>query len=175
MCSSLPGKHQRRKQQQLLWLSSPECGDNVSWLAQWPRTGWWLQQNSPMHDYKPRPQEIGHWHCSTAGDWTPLKLQDRGRMYFHFAGIKTLETKTTCCKYLQFAFYCWITSSGTARIFRSSPLNFFGPSKKTPWTSMLPLAASVQSDRNSWPSCMGHFGVGTLNENRQRLLELYFC
>ena len=32
--------------------------------------------------------------------------------------------------------------------------------------------ARVGSDRNSWPSCIGHFGVGKLNENGQRLLEL---
>ena len=32
--------------------------------------------------------------------------------------------------------------------------------------------ARVGSDRNSWPNCIGHFGVGKLNENGQRLLEL---
>ena len=32
--------------------------------------------------------------------------------------------------------------------------------------------ARVGSDHNSWPRCIGHFGVGKLNENGQRLLEL---
>ena len=33
--------------------------------------------------------------------------------------------------------------------------------------------ARVGSDQISWPRCIGHFGVGKLNENGQRLLE--FC
>lgn len=33
--------------------------------------------------------------------------------------------------------------------------------------------ARVGSDHDSWPSCLGHFGVGKINENGQRLLE--FC
>ncbi|XP_037794156.1 uncharacterized protein LOC119589633 [Penaeus monodon] len=32
--------------------------------------------------------------------------------------------------------------------------------------------ARVGSDRDSWPSCIGHFGIGKMNENGQRLLEL---
>ena len=28
----------------------------------------------------------------------------------------------------------------------------------------------VGSDRHSWPSCLGQFGVGKMNENGQRLL-----
>ena len=32
--------------------------------------------------------------------------------------------------------------------------------------------AWVGSDHNSWPRCIGHFGVGKLKKNRQRLLEL---
>ena len=28
-------------------------------------------------------------------------------------------------------------------------------------------------DQTSWPSCLGYFGTGKLNENGQRLLELY--
>lgn len=32
--------------------------------------------------------------------------------------------------------------------------------------------ARVGSNHNSWPRCIGHFGVGKLNENGQRLLEL---
>ena len=28
------------------------------------------------------------------------------------------------------------------------------------------------ADHDSWPSCLGHFGVGKMNENGQRLLEL---
>ena len=32
--------------------------------------------------------------------------------------------------------------------------------------------ASVGSDWQAWPACLGHCGVGKLNENGQRLLEL---
>ena len=35
------------------------------------------------------------------------------------------------------------------------------------------LNARVGADAGSWPTCLGQFGVGTLNENGQRLLE--FC
>nr|XP_054752426.1 craniofacial development protein 2-like [Lytechinus pictus] len=32
--------------------------------------------------------------------------------------------------------------------------------------------ARVGADRDSWPKCIGHFGIGKLNENGQRLLEV---
>ena len=32
--------------------------------------------------------------------------------------------------------------------------------------------ARVGADHDSWPSCLGHFGVGKMNENGQRLLEM---
>jgi len=32
--------------------------------------------------------------------------------------------------------------------------------------------ARVGADHNSWPNCLGHFGIGKMNENGQRLLEL---
>ncbi len=32
--------------------------------------------------------------------------------------------------------------------------------------------ARIGADHNSWPHCIGHFGIGKLNENGQRLLEL---
>lgn len=32
--------------------------------------------------------------------------------------------------------------------------------------------ARVGADHDAWPSCLGHFGVGKINENGQRLLEL---
>ncbi|KAL1250638.1 hypothetical protein QQF64_018434 [Cirrhinus molitorella] len=32
--------------------------------------------------------------------------------------------------------------------------------------------ARVGADNDSWPSCLGKFGVGKMNENGQRLLEL---
>lgn len=32
--------------------------------------------------------------------------------------------------------------------------------------------ARVGSDHDSWPSCLGQFGVGKMNDNAQRLLEL---
>ena len=32
--------------------------------------------------------------------------------------------------------------------------------------------ARVGADHDSWPSCLGQFGVGKMNENGQRLLEL---
>ncbi|XP_038062349.1 uncharacterized protein LOC119732818 [Patiria miniata] len=32
--------------------------------------------------------------------------------------------------------------------------------------------ARVGADHESWPDCLGHFGVGSMNENGQRLLEL---
>ncbi len=32
--------------------------------------------------------------------------------------------------------------------------------------------ARIGADHNSWPRCIGHFGIGKLNENGQRLLEL---
>ncbi len=32
--------------------------------------------------------------------------------------------------------------------------------------------ARIGDDHNSWPRCIGHFGIGKLNENGQRLLEL---
>ena len=32
--------------------------------------------------------------------------------------------------------------------------------------------ARLGADRDSWPSCLGQFGVGRMNENGQRLLEL---
>lgn len=32
--------------------------------------------------------------------------------------------------------------------------------------------ARVGADNDSWPSCLGPFGVGKMNENGQRLLEL---
>ena len=32
--------------------------------------------------------------------------------------------------------------------------------------------ARVGADNNSWPSCLGPFGVGKMNENGQQLLEL---
>ena len=39
--------------------------------------------------------------------------------------------------------------------------------------------ARVGEDQDSWPSCLGQFGVGKMNENGQRLLELctfhYLC
>lgn len=31
----------------------------------------------------------------------------------------------------------------------------------------------VGADHDSWPSCLGRFGVGKMNENGQRLLEVY--
>ncbi|XP_068741873.1 craniofacial development protein 2-like [Montipora capricornis] len=33
--------------------------------------------------------------------------------------------------------------------------------------------ARVGADHDSWPSCLGHFGVGKINDNGQRLLEFY--
>ena len=33
------------------------------------------------------------------------------------------------------------------------------------------LNARVGADHGSWPSCLGHFGVGKMNENGHRLLE----
>ena len=30
----------------------------------------------------------------------------------------------------------------------------------------------VGADHSSWPTCLGHFGIGNMNENGQRLLEL---
>ena len=33
--------------------------------------------------------------------------------------------------------------------------------------------ARVGTDHDSWPSCLGQFGVGKMNSNGQRLLELY--
>ena len=32
--------------------------------------------------------------------------------------------------------------------------------------------ARVGADHSVWPNCIGHFGIGTINENGQRLLEL---
>lgn len=32
--------------------------------------------------------------------------------------------------------------------------------------------AGVGGDHESWPNCIRHFGVGRMNENDQRLLEL---
>ena len=32
--------------------------------------------------------------------------------------------------------------------------------------------ARVGADHESWPSCLGQFGIGKINENGQRLLEL---
>lgn len=32
--------------------------------------------------------------------------------------------------------------------------------------------ARVGADHESWPDCLGYFGVGNMNENGQRLLEL---
>ena len=32
--------------------------------------------------------------------------------------------------------------------------------------------ARVGADHSSWPTCLGHFGIGNMNENCQRLLEL---
>ena len=34
------------------------------------------------------------------------------------------------------------------------------------------LNARIGSDNSSWPECIGHFGVGKMNENGQRLLQL---
>ncbi|XP_037776944.1 craniofacial development protein 2-like [Penaeus monodon] len=34
------------------------------------------------------------------------------------------------------------------------------------------LSARVGIDHDSWPSCIGHFGIGKMNENGQRLLDL---
>ena len=34
------------------------------------------------------------------------------------------------------------------------------------------FSARVGTDHDSWPSCLGQFGVGKMNENGQRLLEL---
>ena len=38
------------------------------------------------------------------------------------------------------------------------------------WVTSMP--EWVQIDHDSWPSCLGQFGVGKMNENGQRLLEL---
>ena len=35
--------------------------------------------------------------------------------------------------------------------------------------------ARVGADNDSWPTCLGPFGVGKMNENGQRLLELCTC
>ena len=32
--------------------------------------------------------------------------------------------------------------------------------------------AMVGADHSSWPTCLGHFGIGNMNENGQRILEL---
>ena len=34
------------------------------------------------------------------------------------------------------------------------------------------FSARVDTDHDSWPSCLGQFGVGKMNEDGQRLLEL---
>ena len=34
--------------------------------------------------------------------------------------------------------------------------------------------ARVGAEHSSWPTCLGHFGIGNMNKNGQRLLEL-FC
>ena len=35
------------------------------------------------------------------------------------------------------------------------------------------INAIVGVDHNSWPTCLGQFGIGKMNENGQRMLELY--
>ncbi|XP_076462059.1 uncharacterized protein LOC143294568 [Babylonia areolata] len=78
--------------------------------------------------------------------------------------------------------------SGTARILALRMSTSSGPTKDQfyeeldttirdiPATEQLYLLgdfnARVGSDHNSWPSCIGRFGIGKLNENGQRLLEL---
>ncbi|XP_067947344.1 craniofacial development protein 2-like [Watersipora subatra] len=34
------------------------------------------------------------------------------------------------------------------------------------------INARIGEDHSSWPECLGHFGVGNINENGQRLLQL---
>ncbi len=33
------------------------------------------------------------------------------------------------------------------------------------------LNARMGGDHDAWPSCLGHFGIGQINENGQSLLE----
>ncbi|XP_072030502.1 craniofacial development protein 2-like [Amphiura filiformis] len=44
--------------------------------------------------------------------------------------------------------------------------------KQEPLIILGDFNARVGSDHDAWPTCLGHFGVGKINDNGQRLLEV---
>ena len=71
-----------------------------------------------------------------------------------------MRTTLTSASELKDRFYDDL-SAAISKVPPQDPLFIFGD-----------FNARVGADHSSWPTCLGHFGIGNMNENGQRLLEL---
>ena len=64
------------------------------------------------------------------------------------------------------------TTPGTKDMFYKTPASIIRSIPSKEQVVLGHVNARVGADHDSWPSCLGQFGIGKMNENGQRLLEL---
>ena len=179
--------------------SRQECQDNVSWPLWWSTTGWWLQKNNHHQLWT---QEAQHWHCCTAGDHTPFQTAASGNKTTHsfqqgkepdeprlhgmgfavrnslLSAVEPPSGGTACILSLHL-----LTSLGPVNF-----LSIYAPTLCSPAENKDEFYEELESSIREIPATehlyllgdfkpkgepiIGHFSIGKLNENGQRLLEL---